>query len=161
MIELRGVEVRAGNRTLLRGVNFDVRTGEFVAILGPNGVGKTTLLRAMAGSGPVSAGSVQIGARNVAAIAATARARSIAFMASDEVFGEHLTVRDVIAMGRYAYHRWWQWREDARDDAAIERALQAVRMSEFSARAFETLSSGERQCIWLALGLAQEAPVLL
>lgn len=161
MIVAREVGLRIGDRTLLDDVSFDVRAGEFVAVLGPNGVGKTTLLRAMAGTRAIESGTLCIAGREIARLSPSERARTIAFMASDDLFSEHLTVRDVVATGRYAYHRWWQWHEDAVDSAAIERALDAVGMRAFAARAFVTLSSGERQRIWLALGLAQEAPVLL
>ncbi|HEY8313273.1 MAG TPA: ABC transporter ATP-binding protein [Candidatus Baltobacteraceae bacterium] len=161
MIVAREVDLHVGGRVLLQGMTFDLRPGELVAILGPNGVGKTTLLRAMAGTRDVDAGTLRIGDDDVARVTPGDRARRIAFMASDDLFGEHLTVRDVVAMGRYPYHRWWQWHEDRDDDIAIERALDAVRMREFERRAFATLSSGERQRIWLALGLAQEAPLLL
>jgi iron complex transport system ATP-binding protein len=64
-------------------------------------------------------------------------------------------------MGRYAHHRWWQWREEPQDHQSIERALRAVRMETFAHRGFDTLSSGERQRVWLALALAQEARALL
>ncbi|MGZ3530144.1 MAG: ABC transporter ATP-binding protein [Vulcanimicrobiaceae bacterium] len=161
MIAAHDVCLQVGDRTLLEHVTFDLRDGEFVAVLGPNGVGKTTLLRSMAGTRRVDGGSLRVRGHEIAALPAGERARTIAFMASDDIFGEYLTVRDVVAMGRYAYHRWWQWHEDARDDAAIEGALRAVRMEAFAERAFISLSSGERQRIWLALGLAQEAPLLL
>lgn len=161
MIAARDVRLRAGERTLLENVSFELRDGEFVAILGPNGVGKTTLLRSMGGTRRIDGGSLQIAQREIHSISPGERARTIAFMASEDVFGEYLTVRDVVAMGRYAYHRWWQWHEDARDDDAIDGALHAVRMEGFADRSFVSLSSGERQRIWLALGLAQQAPLLL
>ena len=161
MIHADRLQLNAGTRSLLDDVSFELRAGEFVAVLGPNGVGKTTLLRAIAGVSAPASGIITLDGNDVARLGAAQRARAIAYIASDEVFIDQLTVRDVVSTGRYAHHRWWQWHEEASDDAAIAVALQSVRMEQFAQRRFSTLSSGERQRIWLALALAQEAPVLL
>jgi iron complex transport system ATP-binding protein len=85
----------------------------------------------------------------------------MAHVAADDLFFDQLLVRDVVAMGRYAHHRWWQWHEEPRDDTAVAHALRAVHIEALACRRFDTLSSGERQRVWIALALAQEAPVLL
>lgn len=161
MISARDLTLRAGARTLLEGASFDVRAGEFVAVLGPNGVGKTTLLRTLAGVRVPERGTVLVRDRNVLQMRAGERGRLIAHIASDDLFLDQLLVRDVVAMGRYPHRRWWQWHAERRDDAAVRDALSAVHMAPFAGRRFDTLSSGERQRIWIALALAQEAPVLL
>ena len=161
MISGRDLALRAGDRTLLQDVSFELRAGELVAILGPNGVGKTTLLRTLAGVRRADSGAVLLNERDLASFSIAERARVIGYMASEEVLAEMMSVRDVVAMGRYPYHRWWQWQENTSDAAAIEGALRSVGMDAFAPRTFSTLSSGERQRIWLALGLAQEAPLLL
>jgi len=161
VISARGVRIEVAGRPLLDGMNFDILPGEFVAVLGSNGVGKTTLLRAMNGRHGPSAGTLALDGRAIADLDGTTRARSMAFMTSDDAPIDNLTAREVVATGRYPFHRWWQWNATREDEAAIDGALQAVGMRELGERAFETLSSGERQRIWLALGLAQEAPYLL
>jgi iron complex transport system ATP-binding protein len=161
MIRARELSLRIGSRLLIANASFEARAGEMIAVLGRNGVGKTTLLRTLAGVRAPDAGSVTIEERDITAMPAAHRARQIAHLTGDDLFIDRLTVRDVVAMGRYPHHSWWEWREDASDHAAIERSLQAVHMEAFAARRFDTLSSGERQRIWLALAFAQEAPVLL
>jgi ABC-type cobalamin/Fe3+-siderophores transport system ATPase subunit len=161
MIEVRDVAIDIGGRRLLDGISCSLHGGELVALLGPNGVGKTTLLRTLAGLHGSASGTIAIDGRNVAALPASHRARRIAFMASDDEPVEGLRVRDIVATGRYPHHDWWQWFETPQDAAAIARALAAVEMEAFAQRFFDTLSSGERQRIWLAMGLAQEAPLLL
>ena len=161
MIAVRDLHLRAGARTLLAGASFDLRNGAFTAILGPNGAGKTTLLRTLAGIRPADGGSVLVDGADAASLRASARARRVAHIAADELFIEQLTVRDVIATGRFCHHRWWEWRESARDAQSITDALEATGMTGFEHRAFATLSSGERQRVWLAMALAQEARMLL
>jgi iron complex transport system ATP-binding protein len=161
MIQLQHVELRVDGRRLLEGIDASVATGEFVAVLGPNGVGKTTLLRALAGLHPIAAGAILLNGRAVTQLRSIERARSVAFVTSDDVLLDALRVRDVVSIGRFPYHRWWQWQRRASDDAAVDGALRAVQMLDFAERHFSTLSSGERQRVWIALGLAQETPVLL
>ncbi|MEO6835605.1 MAG: ABC transporter ATP-binding protein [Candidatus Tumulicola sp.] len=161
MIELRDVTLQIGGNVLLESIDAQFAPHEFVAILGPNGVGKTTLLRTIAGLHRPNRGSVRIAGTDVAHLGAMQRALRVAYVTSDEVLPDALRVRDVVAIGRFPHHRWWQWHERVDDDAAIERALEAVGIAAFSERLFSTLSSGERQRVWIALGLAQDTPVLL
>ncbi|HEV3089879.1 MAG TPA: ABC transporter ATP-binding protein [Candidatus Cybelea sp.] len=161
MIELRDVTLGVGGRALLEEVDARIAAGDFVAVLGRNGAGKTTLLRAIAGLHPARRGSVLLDGTPIDQLAPLERAKRVAFVTGDEVFLEALLVRDVVSIGRYAHHRWWQWNEEPQDEAAIEGALAAVGASRFAQRLFSTLSAGERQRVWIALGLAQETPILL
>ncbi len=161
MIELERLTIAAGGRTLVREIDAHIHPREFIAILGPNGVGKTTLLRALSGLAAPASGTISINGSPLAALSATARARRIAFVTSDDMMSEALRVRDVVAIGRFPHHTWWQWRSTEEDDAAIDAALDAVDMRPFATRLFTTLSSGERQRIWIAMGLAQQTPILL
>ncbi len=141
--------------------SFDIGASEFVAVLGPNGSGKTTLLRTLAGIREPDAGCITLSGLDVRKYDALARARAIAYVASDDLFIDFLSVRDVVATGRFAHRRWWEWRAGPQDEAAITSALNAVGLTSFETRRFDTLSSGERQRVWLAVALAQEARVLI
>lgn len=161
MIALDGVALDIGGRRLLEGVDARVASGELLALVGPNGVGKTTLLRAIAGLHPPSAGTISVDGNEIGALVPAQRALRVGFVTSDDVLLDALLVRDVVGIGRFAHHRWWEWRERPDDDQAVREALAAVHMETFADRLFSTLSSGERQRAWIAMGLAQDTPVLL
>jgi iron complex transport system ATP-binding protein len=161
MIELRGVALSVGGRPLLARIEARIATGEFVALLGPNGAGKTTLLRAIAGLHAIDAGGIMLDGVPIARLESVERARRVAFVTGDEVLLDALCVADVVSIGRFPYHQWWEWQTRAVDSSAVAAALDAVGMAPFAQRLFSTLSAGERQRVWIALGLAQATPILL
>lgn len=161
MMTVRDLSLFVAGHELLAGLSFDILPGEFLGILGANGVGKTTLLRTLAGLRPIEHGNVRIDDRDARALSSAERSRAIALITGDELFADRLTVREVVSAGRYPHHHWWQWREERSDADAIAYALAAVDLEGFAEREFLTLSSGERQRVWLALALAQEAPLML
>ncbi len=161
MIDLQHVTIAAGGKTLVRDINARIEPGEFIAVLGANGVGKTTLLRVLSGLAHAESGCVSIDGASLGAMTPATRAKHIAFVTSDDVMSEALRVRDVVAIGRFSHHAWWQWRTTEEDEAVVAAALDAVQMTPFADRLLTTLSSGERQRVWIAMGLAQQTPVLL
>lgn len=161
MIEIDELTLGVNGRTLVRNIEADVRAGEFIAILGPNGVGKTTLLRTLCGLHPPVSGHVRIGGAAIGSLPAAERAKRVALVTTDEALIDALTVREVVAIGRFAHHRWWQWNERPDDALAVQQALESVRMESYADRLISTLSSGERQRVWIAMGVAQATPVLI
>ncbi|MDQ2864966.1 MAG: ABC transporter ATP-binding protein [Candidatus Eremiobacteraeota bacterium] len=161
MIEFRNATIGIAEKTLVRDIEAQIAPGKFVAVLGANGAGKTTLLRTICGFARLRAGEIRLDGTPVAALTGRERARLLAFVTTDDALTDALTVRDVVSIGRFAHHRWWQWRSSPEDETAVDRALCAVRMDAYGARLFATLSSGERQRVWIAMGVAQRTPILL
>jgi iron complex transport system ATP-binding protein len=157
---LERVEIERGGRTLLRDVSLALDDG-VVALLGPNGVGKTSLLRAMAGMLAPAAGTIALDATPLRELDPRARARRIAFVDPTEPVLAALTVGDAVASARFPHHRWWEWEATADDDAAVDDALVRTGTAAFRMREIGTLSAGERQRVWIAVALAQHASVLL
>jgi ABC-type cobalamin/Fe3+-siderophores transport system ATPase subunit len=161
MIEARALTLQAGSRMLLSRVDFRIERGAFVAILGANGAGKTTLVRTIAGLRRPDSGRLLVNEHDAFSLPPYERGRSMAHIAGDETFLDQVLVSEVVAMGRYPHHRWWEWSQTEHDEHAIHDALDQAGMRAFAHRRFDTLSSGERQRVWIALALAQEAPLLL
>ncbi len=150
----------AGRRELVRDLAFAVRPGEVWCVLGSNGVGKTTLLHALAGLRAVQAGGVQLCGRALAdwPLADAARQRGFLPQIVHDAFSA--SVLEVVMMGRYPHLSRWQW-EGEGDRVAALAALDAVDLHGMAQRDVLTLSGGERQRVALAALLVQDAPLLI
>ena len=160
LLELDQVAAGYGRRLVLEGVSLAVGAGEVVALLGRNGAGKTTLLRVAAGILRPRAGRVLVEGEDLARLAVRAAARLVAGVAQDDAIEFAFTVRDVVALGRYA-HRTALGPEGAGDRAAVEEALAVTGLADLAARPVTELSGGERRRASLARCLAQDAAVML
>lgn len=148
-----------GDARVIRGVSLATEGAQFVGLIGPNGVGKTTLVRAIAGLIPFG-GSVILDGEAVSAMSPRARARAMSYLAQGA--GSHwpLEVSRLIALGRLPHLEPFH-RASAEDEAAIARAIALAGVGEFIGRDVLTLSGGERARVLLARALAVEAPLLL
>jgi iron complex transport system ATP-binding protein len=161
MIDASGLVLGYRDRVVLRDVDVVLGAHELVAIVGPNGAGKSTLLRALAGALPPQRGTVRVDDRPAHALSAAERARHVALVVAEENADGDVTVRDAVAMGRLAHRPWWRWNGGPEDDAIVEAALERVALIPLAERFLDTLSSGERQRVWIATALAQQSPTML
>ena len=154
-----GYRTRRTRRAVLEHVNLAVDSGELVCLLGPNGIGKSTLLRTIARMQPVLWGEVELGGADLRSISHAELARRLGVVLTERVAVEALTVRQIVGLGRYPHSGWFGGLTD-RDRAAVEWAIDAVGVRHLADRDFSRLSDGERQRAMIARALAQE-PVLL
>ena len=160
MIELRNITLAFGSNRLITNASAHFTRGNMVALLGRNGTGKSTLLRAIAGLGKVESGDIIIDGGRLSTLSATERAERIAFVNTERVDVDALTVRELVGIGRSPYTNWIG-RLTAEDNKAVEHALEVTGIMKFAERRVNTLSDGEAQRAMIARALAQDTPIIL
>jgi iron complex transport system ATP-binding protein len=158
-LEVRDISFGYNARLLLKDISFSVAAGELIALIGPNGSGKTTLLKIMLGLLHPNSGAINLNGQALSTLEPKARAKSIAYVSQQPPLSFPLTVRELVALGRYPYGM--RGRETPTDKVAIEIALEKTVAQELCNRQFNSLSGGERQKVLIARALAQSAQVLL
>jgi iron complex transport system ATP-binding protein len=149
-----------GDTLVLSDVALAVSPGEFLGVLGPNGCGKTTLLRALRGTLRPRRGRVQLEDRDLRSIDAGALARTMAYLPQDMTLDLDFTVRELVLMGRSPHLSRFA-RESAADRRVADRAMELADIRHLADRAVTALSGGERQRTLVAMCLAQEPKILL
>lgn len=149
-----------GGAEVLRGATGCAPEGRFVALVGPNGSGKSTLLTVLAGLCAPSSGDVRVAGMTPARTPPKERARKIGLLQQDESPNVPFTVRELALLGRFARQGRSPF-DRPEDEAAADRALADVGLTNFAARLPSELSGGERQRAWIARALAAEPDVLL
>lgn len=160
MITLSDITLGYGARTLLEGACATFGRGEFVALMGRNGAGKSTMLRAMAGLAHPAEGEISFNGRAVADMKPREIATLTAFVSTDEVRVANLSVADTVALGRAPYTNWLGRLSDA-DRALAMRAMELTGVAVYAEKALDTLSDGERQRVMIARALAQQTPAII
>ncbi|SMO87117.1 ABC transporter ATP-binding protein [Paracoccus laeviglucosivorans] len=148
------------DRAVLHGLSFQAYPGEFLAIVGPNGCGKSTTLKLMAGLHQPVAGRILIDGADLHGIGRKALSRQVALLTQASLAPPNMTVGDLVAMGRFA-HQTLLGRRTAVDAAQIARAMQRMEVEELRDRRIGELSGGQLQRCRMAMALAQDAPILL
>ncbi|MEM9177625.1 MAG: ABC transporter ATP-binding protein [Myxococcota bacterium] len=155
-----GVRADVGGRTLLTGLDFTVRPGEVVGLVGRNGVGKTTLLRIASAALAPAEGRVLLGEEEVARMARRALARRLALVPQDLHVPFPFRVGELVLMGR-APHQPLLGLESEADVASALEALGRLGIADLADREITSLSGGERQLTLFARALVQDPEVLL
>lgn len=160
MIELRNLSIGYGSRTLLMQESTLLRQGELTALIGRNGTGKSTMLRAVAGLNRHYTGDIIIDGTPLRNLSAAELARRMAFVNTERTRIPNLRCRDVVAMGRAPYTNWIGRLADA-DEKIIAESLDAIGMADYADRTMDRMSDGECQRVMIARALAQDTPNIL
>lgn len=158
MLDVHGLSFSYSHRPILRDLSFQVNRGQLCAVLGNNGVGKSTLLKCLLGVLSPREGRVLLDGESGASLGRQERAQCMAYVAQQVTGKARLTVFDMILMGRRP-HISWAVRD--RDLEVVQEVLGTLGLEELAMRYVDQLSGGEAQKVVIARALAQEPSVLL
>src|SRR5262245_36475297 len=145
---------------VVQSLNLAIATGKITVLVGSNGCGKSTLLRGMARLMKPTSGSVVLDGAVIQTLSTKEVAKRLGLLPQSPVAPEGLTVRELVAHGRYPHQGWLQQWSD-HDEDMVNAALDATSMTAIAERPVDALSGGQRQRAWIAMVLAQGTDILL
>lgn len=160
VLSVEGLSAGYG-RPAFEAVTFEVQPGEFVGLLGPNGTGKSTLLKAVSGLIRPMQGRVELFGKPFEAYRPRELARRMALLPQHPPSDGDFSVLEVVRFGRHPYQQAFGWGQEDADRRVVEEAMRALGVEAWKDRRMGTLSGGEQQRVRLAQALAQEPELLL
>ena len=160
MIELQHLTVGYGDKAVLSDISQTLKAGQMVCLLGANGVGKSTILRTLAGFLPPLSGKVLINGRDLPSLSISERSKAVSVVLTERVEVPYMKVTDLVGMGRSPYTGFFGTL-DKEDKDIVGEAIEMVGITALAERTIDTLSDGERQKALLAKALAQQTPIIL
>lgn len=158
MIAVQNLTKTYGAATVVRDVTFQIKRGGITSIIGPNGAGKSTLLGLMSRLIPATSGTVVVDGLDVAHAASDALARRLSILRQDNHITARLTVRDLVAFGRFPHSKG---RLTADDEQRITQSISYMGLDSLSARFLDEMSGGQRQRAFVAMALCQDTDYVL
>ena len=159
IIKAQNISVSINEKEIVHGISLDIPEGKVTAIIGPNGCGKSTTLKALSRILPYK-GSVIFKGQEMSTLSQREFAKCLAILTQSPQAPSDLTVNDLVEMGRFP-HRGFLGRAGKDDKEHVEWALDQTGVKDMRYRLLNTLSGGERQRAWIAMALAQRPEVLL
>ena len=160
ILDIRAFSCAIGGKTIVRDVTFSVNWGESVAIIGPNGAGKTTLLKCLDGILPGVSGEVRVEGRPLANYSRKELAQRISYVPQADGYALPFTVEQFVQMARYPYLSPFR-PIDRQQVEIVRQVMHQTEIAQFADRSLDSLSGGERQKVFLAAAVAQDAPIML
>lgn len=159
-LEGRKLTVGYDKEDILHEVEVSIPQGRVTAIIGPNGCGKSTMLKALARINPLRGGTVLLDGKDISILSSKQVAQKMAILPQSPVAPSGLTVEELVAYGRYP-HQGGFGNLGNEDKAKIGWALELTKLTAFRERDVDALSGGQRQRVWIAMALAQDTELML
>lgn len=159
VLALRQVSVSVGGRCIVQNADIHVRKGDFVGLVGLNGTGKSSLLKAVYGINNYT-GDIFLAGENIRSLSLKETARKMAVLVQENSAEFDFKVQDIVMLGRLPYKKLL-FEDTAEDFAIVRQALKYVGMESFAGRYFSSLSGGEKQRVLIARILAQQTDFLI
>lgn len=160
MINLLNLTIGYKPQTLISDATTDFPAGTLTSLIGRNGTGKSTLLRAIAGLNPRYSGTIRLNGHDLRELSPKGLAHTLAFVSTQRTRIQSMRCIDAVAAGRAPYTDWIG-RMRRQDEEAVMNALMDVGMADFAQRTLDTMSDGECQRVMIARALAQDTPIIL
>ncbi|MDR1358151.1 MAG: ABC transporter ATP-binding protein [Coriobacteriales bacterium] len=163
LLEVEGLKCGYGRKNhveIVHGISFSVQIDEFVCIIGANGCGKTTTLKALMGLLPASAGEITVFGRNIAHMTEKERAKHYAYIPQAHTPPFPFVVSDVVIMGRTPYINRLA-RTTEHDRLVAYRALELLGICDIADKPYTKLSGGQQQLVLIARALTQQSDILI
>jgi len=159
-LQLENVTLAYGERVVLKGISFEVRPGEILGLVGPNGCGKSTLVKGITRVLPLRSGQVFLDGRDIARMSIAQIAQIVAVVPQSPTLPEAFTAFEIVLMGRTPHLGFLRY-ESQRDVEIVVRAMEMTHTLSLAGRRIGELSGGERQRLIIARALAQEPKIVL
>lgn len=156
----KGLTVGYGGVPLIKDIEIRIRRGEILTLIGPNGSGKTTILRSLIRQLKPLTGVVYLDGKNIAIQSGRELARNLSIVLTDRVRPERMTCCEVVETGRYPY-TGRLGRLSAEDRRIVQEAMELVHVTELAGKDFTRISDGQRQRVMLARALSQEPELIV
>lgn len=160
MLEIRDIHCRIGNKEIVKGVDIKAHKGQFVALIGPNGCGKTTLLKTIYRELKPHSGVIYIKGKEISGISNKELSGLLASVAQEHNVEFDFTVYDIVSMGRYSKIGRFSFLGDE-DEGLVKQAISNVGLTGMETRDFLSLSGGEKQRVMIALALSQKPEIIV
>jgi len=158
--QVRNLKFSYASHPVFDGISFDVARGKITGLMGANGSGKSTLFKLLTKNLRAAVGSeIILDGRDLSAYRLSELAKKVAVVWQHNIAPYDITVRQLVAFGRVPHKHHFQ-ALSAADEAAIDEAIEICELSEAADRRVRELSGGQQQRVWIALGLAQQTPIM-
>ncbi|MDQ0220828.1 ABC transporter ATP-binding protein [Peribacillus cavernae] len=154
------LRISYGDYDIVNNLNMDIPDGKITTIIGPNGCGKSTVLKTLSRILTAKSGSVYLDGKQISKESTKKIAQKMAILPQSPDAPEGLTVAELVSYGRFPYQKGMGTLQD-KDREVMEWALRVTGISTFRDRAVDALSGGQRQRVWIAMALAQETEIIL
>jgi len=147
-------------KTIATNINLNLKKGELIALIGANGIGKSTLLRTLIGIQPPLSGNVVLNGKNINEYDSISFAQNLSIVLTEKLPPSNLTVFEIIALGRQPYTNWLGNLSD-NDISKINEAMELTQITSLAEKKHDEISDGQLQNVLVARALAQDTPLII
>ncbi|EAZ90644.1 ABC transporter ATP-binding protein [Crocosphaera chwakensis] len=159
-LEAHKITLAYDNKKIITDLSLAIPSEKITILIGANGCGKSTLLKGLSRILKPEHGTVYLDGKAISKLSSKKIAQTLGILPQNPTSPEGLTVKELVAQGRYPYQNWWQqWSKE--DEILVNQALMSTDLISFADRPLDTLSGGQRQRAWIAMSLAQNTDILL